>query len=138
MFSFVGIAIVLCSCAIKKNETQNITDGNFESFFNEFTDDSVFQINRISFPIKYSMLSEETDDLILKEVEKDGWRFVDFTEDPLAKNRAIDAFDVKITRKDSLNVDYERAGIDNGISVIYSFAKQGNKWYLISVLDRSN
>jgi hypothetical protein len=143
-FLHLFFALAFFSCALKsKNDaalgTLSIaTDRSFEAFFKQFSTDSIFQESRIVFPLRHTFYDVYEDTLTSATINANDWTFIDFRKDSLAVSLKEDAFNIEINKKDSLNVDYLRKGIDNGISMTYSFEKRDSRWYLIDIIDDSN
>ena len=121
-------------------EKSNQKDCNqdFEMFFEKFSRDSLFQKDRVKYPINYSfyedVMSEETTiEIIRKPSEFD---YINFKDDLEAKNKEYDRFSVVKEKKSDLFL-YKRIGIDNGIRETYSFMKIRGCWFLVSILDES-
>jgi hypothetical protein len=142
-YFFLICTIVVLGCAVKKteySETNNSlqSDKTFTDFFNMFSIDSAFQSERIKYPLSYFYYEDYSDSLSSKEIKIGEWRYINFADDSIASTYKEDAYSIEINEKDSINVDYLRKGIDNGISIIYSFEKDGGRWYLTKIMDRSN
>ncbi|WP_459211248.1 DUF4348 domain-containing protein [Aquimarina rhabdastrellae] len=152
MFSNI-ILFCLLGCANKKEEIKNEEkqkqivfkqpnqkdcNQDFEMFFEKFSRDSLFQKDRVNYPIDYSfyedVTSEETTiEIIRKPSEFD---YINFKDDLEAKNKEYDRFSVVKEKKSDLFL-YKRIGIDNGIRETYSFMKIRGCWFLVSILDES-
>lgn len=139
-----AILIFLIGCnELKEKNIQNqtqIVNGNkekihredFDSFFLKFSSDSVFQISRIKFPLKKSIL-DITDELEETKILKNEWDFISFKDN----NSSLNGFNYIKTKSDASQVKYEMRGIDNGILIEYIFQKEENEWYLIEIQDLS-
>lgn len=109
----------------------------FEVFFEKFKLDSVFQLERVSFPFLSESLDTDSDKYIVSHVQKDNWTFADFNYDGSIATRGLDAYtqEAKVKRDKAV---IEIRGIDNGIWLDYTFEKHDDKWLLISEKDSSN
>lgn len=141
-YLFLVCTIVL-GCAVKKTESSQNTDAlqndkTFTEFFSTFGIDSAFQAERIKYPLLYFYFEDYSDSLSSNEIKMGEWRYINFADDSLAATYKENAYSIEINEKDSKAVDYLRKGIDNGISVIYSFEKDEGRWYLTKITDRSN
>lgn len=110
-------------------ETQKeISDENFDDFFNKFKTDSLFQQQRIDKPLSVIISDEETE-----EEEKQAIKFVSFDQKD---------WDVKIgykkttISKDTMNVILE--GMDTGVHIEHFFAKRQGNWYLYQIKNLSD
>jgi hypothetical protein len=145
---FILTTLFLLSCGTKPTdsttadkETDSLTiskikDGEeFDEFFEKFTTDSLFQMERTKFPFRTLWTTE--DGVTVHETAKDDWTHSTFYyEDSYAK-REIDAYtqEMKIY-KDSAKI--EQRGVDNGIYVDYLFLRLKGKWVLYSGKDYSD
>ena len=105
---------------------------NFKTFWKSFVADSVFQKERIQFPLtyiyyQYGEIEEEHDDLITEKITADDWWFL-ILEDQYSKNKF---------KKENDKYIVEQVGIENGIYIIFTFAATDGKWYLVRIFDHS-
>lgn len=134
MFFFV-LVVFACTTKIKDKEIRDKKE-DFSSFFYNFSKDSVFQKERIIFPLKYSY--EDIDSGLINELlDNNKWFYIDFNKDKSAKNNNVDAFEVIVKKISENKIKYIRKGIDNGILVEFYFIKINDKWFLVSVNDFS-
>jgi hypothetical protein len=125
---------------IKSSETTALAtvqkQENFDVFFNKFQKDSIFQIDRIDFPLKCyiyesgSYMDDEGNvvDLDNSEIvfEKENWNYQIFVG---YKN-----FISKITDSEyNLELQIE----DTGVSINYIFRLYNDFWYLVEIKDES-
>jgi hypothetical protein len=109
---------------------------NFDTFFYQFQQDSVFQINRIEFPIKYyiyesgsyidnsgNVVDLQNREIIINDNE---WKY-----NSLAEYKKI----ISKINENEYNVELQIE--DTGVSVNYIFKLNNNKWYLIAIRDES-
>lgn len=61
--------------AAKFNAIDDTASESFNIFFNRFSTDSVFQISRIEFPLKLTIIGGEGESDTIKFIEKKEWRF---------------------------------------------------------------
>ena len=138
------IFTIVVACAVKNKDESSSSnpslqsDNSFDDFFKNFSTDSAYQISRIKFPLKYFSYEDDPDSLTSTDINIGEWTYINFSNDSLAASRKENAFNVEIDRKDSTIVEYLRKGIDNGISMVYSFEKDGARWYLTKIIDQSN
>jgi hypothetical protein len=122
----------------KFSEVKEVTKEKFDTFFEKFGTDSVFQLSRISFPISYYTVDIE-DNKEEYVYSKDDFWYIDFTEDSQAAERKVDAYEPVIKRDDDSKATYIRMGIDNGIRIEYYFEMNDKgEWYLVEIVDNSN
>jgi|GEM_PF-2459113 len=109
----------------------------FEAFFERFAKDSIFQKNRVKYPLEWFYYKDVTDKTpTLEIVEYGSFNFVDFAKDKEAFNNEYDKYEVEIEKKKNHNL-YKLLGIDNGIHVTYKFKLIDGCWYLAEILDES-
>jgi len=127
--------ILVIACTNKPvNEAAKdaISEENFNEFFEKFTSDSLFQINRVKFP--WTIPSEDGEELV---IHKTDWQHASFFYQEDFATRPIDAYTQEIrTYGDTVKI--EQRGVDNGIHIDFLFAKIDNKWFLVSEEDLSN
>jgi hypothetical protein len=144
-FTLIALIFLLYSCNSnppKDNKTiskilqsSDNVDDNFELFIKHFSEDSVFQISRITFPFKQTITGIED--------EKDSIRLINMSE-------FFEKFDFRTKEyngrydkwKQFVKIDGEKAviqirGIDNGIFVDYYFEKKNGRWTFLEVIDSS-
>lgn len=103
---------------------------NFDIFFDQFRRDSVFQNDRIIFPLINLLLNTDTmlyEERLLNQKE---WGFVDLTK--LPKN-----YLERITKLSDDEYIYNIQIEDTGVYVNYIFKIYNNKWFLVKIKDHS-
>ncbi|UII76266.1 DUF4348 domain-containing protein [Flagellimonas sp. HMM57] len=122
---------------IKPIEMAKDCNQTFDAFFERFAKDSVFQKNRVKYPLEWFYYKDVTDKTTTVEiVEYGSFNYVDFTKDKEAFNSEYDKYEVEIEKKENHNL-YKLLGIDNGIHVTYKFSLIDDCWYLVEILDES-
>lgn len=113
-------------------------DERFDTFLSYFNKDSLFQVSRIVFPLRYKEVDWDTEglDLVERRVEPATFRMMDFSYDPAVANRELDAYEQTIKVKGSKAI-IEIRGIENGISTDCYFEKRKGKWMLYFIEDSS-
>ncbi|WP_243348929.1 hypothetical protein [Parabacteroides sp. FAFU027] len=102
----------------------------FDVFFNRFQKDSVFQKDRIVFPLKNLSYNTETNSFDEKMINKKEWTFTDFSKLPKKYLKSI-------TKLSDDEFDYNIQIEDTGVSVMYIFKIYNDKWYLVVIKDES-
>ncbi|SHM85798.1 DUF4348 domain-containing protein [Flavobacterium saccharophilum] len=121
--------------AAKQNP--KVANENFEMFLDKFSQDSIFQISRVKFPLKVkeidleSMveLDENKSDFKERTILKSDYTKLDFTYPKDALTRELDRYTQKIKIKNNRAV-VEIRGVDNGIYSDFYFEKIDGKWFL--------
>ena len=120
-----------------KTQSFKNCDETFEEFFGQFAKDSIFQVNRIKYPLKWKYLNDVTDEELTIELVKYGsFNYIDFTNDEEAYKNEYNKYSIDID-KNKDQVLYTLHGIDNGIYVIYKFNLIEDCWYLVEIEDES-
>lgn len=103
---------------------------NFNIFFNRFSTDSVFQISRIEFPLKLTIIGGEGESDTAKFIKKKDWLFAHAQpeKDVIARP--------KQTSKAKANIHFLIE--DTGFSVYYYFVIRKGKWWMTSIRDESD
>ncbi len=118
------------------NISKNV-DENFENFLKYFSTDSIFQINRVDFPLKISeSVAEKSYNLYDKIIVLKDYRMWDFTYEESFKTRETSAYFQEIEVEND-EAKILRRGNDNGWYVDYIFKKIDGKWMLITWIDAS-
>ena len=146
----IFLSLIVFSCGTKPSDTEkefktdsltvetsidkvspNINE-DFNKFFETFRNDSLFQLDRVSFPLT-TMIWEIGDDNPRKTtIQKDDWRFLNFHYDESFAKRQLDPYTQEIKVYGD-TVKLEIRGVDNGIYTDFEFARQKGKWYLVAV-----
>lgn len=103
-------------------------DDSFDSFFKRFSKDSLFQKERISFPVKVTSIDDEGNSV--KWIKNKEWEYTDF-------------FNVKNARIKQEKISGESEKLifmieDTGVLIYHYFHKKDGKWMLVSIEDLSN
>jgi hypothetical protein len=133
---------LVLGCAVKsKKDVDPIRiqqDSSFQDFFIKFGRDSLFQISRIQFPLKYSYFEGYNDSLMVDRIGVKDWNYIDFRDDSLAYKNNEDAYQIYFIEKGPNRVEYLRKGVDNGIDMNYTFERIVSQWFLVEIVDRSS
>ncbi len=146
--SILLIFLALFSCQNQNSKSKEITDStqinsiqkeeieetDFDTFFAKYRSDSVFQINNTKFPLK-SFYQDETGDSAINYIQKKGWKFNNFQDN---RKTEYDQYEYVKEIINPKSVFYTMRGIDNGISVMYKFTFNNQKWLLEEIEDASN
>ncbi len=110
----------------------------FGEFFEKFSKDSLFQKNRVKYPLKTSYIEDiETGNLTTKLISNAReYNYIDFTKDKSAMDKESDKYSIDIENLEEI-VYYKLLGYDNGIHISYKFELIDGCWLLIEILDES-
>ena len=108
---------------------------NFEDFVYKFIADSLFQLDRIKFPLKSSVQTdiENADTTAIKKAD---WKIVRLFGREEYRPQIYDNFKREMRDTDERMFCWE--GNENGIYVEYKFQRFSGLWYLIEYNDFSN
>lgn len=108
---------------------------NFDNFIYKFISDSLFQLDRITFPLKSSVQTDsgEEDSTL---IERKDWKTVRLFGQEEYRPQIYDNFKRELRDTDERLFCWE--GIDNGIYVEYKFQRLGGLWYLTEYNDYSD
>jgi hypothetical protein len=146
-FPFILLIGAFISCnntaqekgSIHKIEIENAAlddiDKYFESFISKFSKDSLFQISRITFPLRVQELElSDSSSYIENIIDLSDHRMLDFSP-PEFKN-GQEAYTIQNKVEES-KATIEVRGIDNGIITDFYFEKIEGKWMLVYWIDSS-
>lgn len=130
-FTILTIVFFLLNCKSSHKSVSKLIDSkasieDFTGFYDRFHNDSLFQISRITFPLKRI----NSDELDKNEWTKDNWL--------LMKTRIydIDTSKFKIEYKKTKNAFTQQFWLkDSAFSSKYRFELIGKKWFLVEVVD---
>lgn len=139
-FNYLIICVFYIFISCNKNKTQQVESKDFEIFFKRFSTDSLYQKKQIKFPLNYEYLIYQNDKFVKKNelIKNTEWFYINFSTDKDAINLEYDKFTQKFIFNNLSNVIYKRIGYDNGILINYHFKKIDEKWFLTSIIDKSN
>jgi hypothetical protein len=145
---FILIFLILLSCGTRSTDSTTLdkkTDAlaisnledkeEFSDFFEKFTADSLFQMERTRFPFRVLWPTEDGE--TVHETAKESWTHSTFHYEDSYASRQVDAY----TQEAKVFGDTARLelrGVDNGIFVDYNFLRDKGKWILVSGRDFSN
>jgi Domain of unknown function (DUF4348) len=128
---FILLTISLVGCGTRTTELttdKNVQGENFDDFFNKFKSDSIFQMERVKFPLQ--LVTWDIDDkLTTEKINREDWRHLRFEYKDEFGTREIDAY-TQETKIYADSVKIELRGVDNGIYVDYVFNKVVGQWTL--------
>lgn len=136
---FILLTISLVGCGTKTTELttdKNVQGENFDDFFYKFRSDSIFQMERVKFPL--TLVTWDIDDnLATEEIDRENWRHLKLEYKDEFGTREIDAY-TQETKIYADSAKIELRGVDNGIHVDYVFNKVDGQWTLTTERDYSN
>ena len=144
-YTLVFLLLSLVNCQTKNTESINSYDSvkhssseeKFEEFFYKFKTDSLFQIDRVKFPLPIESWDIDENNLMMEEILRNDWRHLNFEYKEEYATRSVDAYKQEI-RIFTDSAKIELRGIDNGIHVDYLFHYLSEQWYLVLERDYSD
>jgi hypothetical protein len=103
---------------------------SFNVFFNRFSTDSAFQISRIEFPLKLTIIGGEGESDTTKFLQKKDWSFAHAQPEKKIITKPAQ------TGKGMANIHFFIE--DTGVSVYYKFVSRRGKWWMTSIRDESD
>lgn len=127
------ILLTFISCdKSRTQEKRNISNSNienFDSFYDKFHKDSLFQISRLKFPLKGG--PDRGD--INEEWSKENWHMLK------TKIYDVDTTQYKVSYEKHEKSFLEKVWIeDSGFSFEYKYELIGKKWFLVSAFEQDN
>jgi hypothetical protein len=99
---------------------------DFESFFEKFNKDSIFQVARIEFPLQFK--SNEEEESIIRKIE---WSYTKLIEEKGTKT----VIRKKLVSNTEVRIDYMEE--DTGVLISHTFLQKGGRWMLVNIEDHS-
>lgn len=116
------------------SDTPANLDSDFRKFLTYFSNDSLFQVSRIDFPLEVTGTDDNFKDLKIT-INKGDFQKVNFG-DTTAATREFDKYEETI-RVNGNKAIIEIRGIDNGINIDIFFEKKNGQWKLLTWIDSS-
>ena len=140
--SSVNTRILLNLDTIQRKELKVIEVTNclidFDEFFERFSKDSIFQKQRVNYPLKWSYYDESYEKLTIDYVRQEDFTYIDFSEDKNAMEKESGKYKIFIEKKSKNKVTYLLKGYDNGIYMKYIFKLDKKEcWFLVEIVDES-
>ena len=131
----IFILIIFSNCQdqkiennFKSQENQELTvEEDFNTFFEKFKKDSVFQKQRVVFPLKVRVFNIDNLKTEENSLEEENYELLKIDENEVSMEKKISKDSVKIILK----------GKDNGIYIETQFLKDKGIWKLESYNDQS-
>ncbi|NLI87737.1 MAG: DUF4348 domain-containing protein [Bacteroidales bacterium] len=123
--------IVLIMISICTSFSQR-TNEDFNIFFFKFSVDSVFQIERIKFPLEFKTWEDPEEiggDIVTIQIKKEDWKHDYFFMTENYRPQIFDNFEGEL--RDTDERLFQWIGIETGVNVKYFFKRIEGKWFLI-------
>jgi hypothetical protein len=130
------LGILLPSCVDNHETTINIKNQSesFQIFYKRFTSDSIFQLSRVSFPLKGHYMDNDIAGTVEEDTyiwTKQNWRIIHHID----KSKK-DQYKITENISDSLAI-IKTEGIDENFIFEETYKKINGKWFLITLTDLS-
>ncbi|MFD0993235.1 DUF4348 domain-containing protein [Tenacibaculum geojense] len=107
---------------------------DFNNFFYSFMVDSIFQKNRVKFPLEYRTTNIDSMKEILIKINKDEWKYNSFYINSASERTQIyDNYDLKFQPTNERMLHWY--GVESGGNSKYYFKGFNGKWFLIKKWD---
>ncbi|CAN5422082.1 hypothetical protein BH09BAC6_BH09BAC6_04200 [soil metagenome] len=138
--AFIVLTTTITCCNLNKGNSQSIkvnrktlvtkkgARDDFDSFFYRFKTDSLFQLSRVKFPLKLTVIDDDGD--TIKLIQKKDWRFIFHQKEDKEIVKKI------VTGENMVNVDLMIE--DTGVSINHYFVNTNGKWLLTAIKDASD
>lgn len=156
---FCILFYVLVSCNQSREKKENVFDDDkanitvidsnltelpykdsedFNLFVEKFSEEEIFQMQRIKFPINIVVPDSEHEGMasIEETISRYEWEQLDLTYDSTYLTRPYDQY-YQVVRYKNDTAIVEIRGINNGIYADYYFALIDKKWYLVTLYEAS-
>jgi hypothetical protein len=122
---------------ISVHALDNKNPESFIVFLQKFMSDSIFQKNRVKFPLTYLTYDDSDDESkeITKRLNPDDWNFNTIYDRLKFMTNFSSSWDTNIKESDNMLIYI--GGVENGIYIRYFFTKNDEKWYLTKMSDES-
>ncbi|NMM50766.1 DUF4348 domain-containing protein [Marinigracilibium pacificum] len=118
-------------------ETEELVPEEFDSFFDKYSTDSIFQITRTLFPLEEKIWEIGEDEPTSETINRSQWNFITFNYHDSLSTRKIDPYTQSVNYgMDTTKIEIR--GVDNGIFTDFNFVNRDGQWFLISIHDYSN
>lgn len=117
---------------------QLVTGEDFYAFLDDFSNDEMFQLKRVVFPITATIPDVGHQGMAPKEevISKYDWEPLDLTYDSTFLTRSYDQYYQTVSFVQDTAV-VEIRGINNGIYADYYFKLIDNEWHLVTMSEAS-
>lgn len=125
---------------MKRNSVlaQGKCEPDFDTFFQKFSADSIFQKQHVDFPvIEYYSDEDFPLDIMERSIDEENYEFIDLSKDKAADKQEKDLYKVE-TEKQNDSVFYRQRGINNYIDITYKFARKDQCWWLVEIRDMTD
>ncbi|MBC5772861.1 DUF4348 domain-containing protein [Pontibacter sp. KCTC 32443] len=110
-------------------EEEKTNNEYFDSFFLKFSSDSVFQLSRVEFPYKITLMEDIGS--VTRYISKEDWLFINFSQMQVGEHH----LEKKEESNSTVTMIYTLE--DTGVYFTYVFNKNKGKWMLTSMEDSS-
>lgn len=116
-----------------RTKTANNCKADFDSFFEKFASDSVFQKKHVEFPLMEYYTDEDFPlDMMETMIPEESFAFLSFD-----KKDNGNPYEISIDKKAD-SVFCHKKGINNPININYTFVCRKDSWLLVEITDRTD
>jgi len=136
ILTFLLFGLFLTACSVKKSNVSDNSDRSesFANFYQKFTTDSLFQLDRVEFPVHGRYMDNE----LAGTTESDSitWTRQNWTIIHALKQEDLSDLRISKNISDSLAI-ITTEGIDFNFTFEQTFKRKNGKWYLTNLTDLS-
>jgi hypothetical protein len=136
ILTFLLIGLFLTACSVKKSNISDNSDKSesFADFYQKFTTDSLFQLDRVEFPVHGRYMDND----LAGTTESDSitWTRQNWTIIHAIKQEDLSDLIISKNISDSLAI-ITTEGIDFNFTFEQTFKRKNGKWYLTNLTDLS-
>lgn len=128
------VLVCLAGCG-NKNKVQGTCSEDFDSFFERFASDTLFQKKHVDFPIMQYYSDEDFPlDMMETMTDEDTYETIHFDKNAKSGNKP---YEINIDKKTDSVFCYKK-GINNDINIKYTFVCKKDSWFLVEITDTTD
>lgn len=128
------VLVCLTGCG-NRNKAQVSCNADFDSFFEKFTSDSMFQKKHVDFPIMEYYSDEDFPlDMMERMTDEDSFEIIHFDKNAKSSGKP---YEISIDKKTDSVFCYKK-GINNPINIKYTFVCKKDSWFLVAITDTTD
>ena len=133
ILTFLFFGLFLIACSVKKSNVSDKSE-SFSDFYQKFTNDSLFQLDRVEFPVRGRYMDND----LAGTTESDStiWTRQNWTIIHAIKQEDLSSLKISKNISDSL-VIIKTEGIDFNFTFEETYKRKNGKWYLTNLTDLS-
>ncbi len=132
---YLSLLVLICLTACgSRNKAKTDCSKDFDSFFEKFASDSLFQKKHVDFPIMEYYSDEDFPlDMMERMTDEDTFETIHFDK----KVKDGKPYEISIDKKTDSVFCYKK-GINNDINIKYTFVCKNDSWFLVAITDTTD